>query len=166
MNILTLDELFQLQLSILYNVENQLVEAIPLMIENATNDELKKTLQNHLNITKGQVKRLEKVAKAIDFDLKEKEDKGLKSLLTQEQDLLRSIDDETVKDTAIMGGTAKVEHYEMSFYKGTKIIAKKLGLDEVAGLLDESLEEEKEAAKMIEAMAEGGLLIKAIHAVT
>ncbi len=158
MEIQSLEDLFKTKLQALYSIEQQLIETLPVMAENATSDALKTSLTDHLEVTKTQTKRLETIAEMMDVELSGLNDEAMQSLLAQEQDMLEQITDSEIKDTAIMGGATKVEHYEMACYSSAITLAKKLDQNDIADILDESYDEEKNAARMIESMASGGLM--------
>jgi len=160
MKIDNLEELFKVQLQTLYDIEVQLINALPLLIDSAKSDGLKNALNQHLEVTKKQRQRLEEIGRDRDMDLEGKSDQGMMHILLEGQRLVNQIEDPEIRDSAIMGGTEKVEHYEMAAYQSAKTTAHKLDDKEVADKLDETLKEEKQAADSISLMAQGGLMGK------
>jgi ferritin-like metal-binding protein YciE len=156
----SLEELFNLNLQKLYDVENQLIEAIPIMADNSQSGELKDALTRHLQTTKNQMKRLEEIAQQRGLTLTRVSDEGMMSMLKQDQEMMKQIPNGELKDAVIMGGTEKVEHYETAAYQSAKILAQKIGAKDIAEKLDQTLKEEKQAADKINMLGNGGLMGK------
>lgn len=85
MKIQNMNDLLTLQIQTLYNVENQLIEAIPQLAEVASSQKLKNALLEHLEVTKGQAKRLEKIGKELDITLTGVTDQGMMYILKSGQ---------------------------------------------------------------------------------
>jgi len=166
MKIKSVDELLNIQLQMLYSVEDQLVKAIPVLAELATDEKLKKSLEEHLEVTEKQRARLEEIGKDKDIILGGVQDQALMYILKSGQTLVQQITDLQVKDDAIMAGTDKVEHYEIAAYQAAISVAKKADRDDIVDILQETLGEEKKAATMVEAMASGGLVDKIKQAIS
>lgn len=157
MRIQNTNDLFEIQLQTLYSVEDQLVKAIPLLAESASDSKLKKALQQHLETTKTQRERLQEIGDEMDVTLTGVPDQALMYILKSGLTILQEISDPKLRDSAIMGGTAKVEHYEMAAYESAVTLAKQLQKDDIAQRLNETLDEEKKAAKMVEIMSQTGI---------
>jgi len=133
------------ELQDLYDAEKQLVKSLPRMAKAATNEELKNAITEHLEVTKGQVQRLEECFAHLEQKPKSKPCKGMKGILEEGKEMLEEDMEEAVMDAAIAGGGRKIEHYEMVAYESLRAIAEQLQLNEVAELLGETFEEEQEA---------------------
>ncbi len=167
MKISTENDLFRSQLKMLYDMESQLVEAIPQLTEAATNEKLKDALSDHLQVTKLQQDRLNEIATALDIETDGQRDAVLEKMLDESQQMIDGTDDTELRDTVIMAGTDKVEHYEMAAYKGAIVLAARLNEDDANDMLEDSLDEEETAAKTIEVLASGEGIIDSIkHAIT
>lgn len=154
-DIKSMEDLFLHTLQDVYYAENQIVKALPKMIDKATNRELSAGLSSHLRETEGQVKRLEKVFEKLGKDPKGVDCPAIDGLIKEADEVAGEVDDKKVLDAAIVGSAQAVEHYEMSRY-GTLIAwAKELGHDDVISLLNANLKEEKAADKKLTALAEG-----------
>jgi len=129
----------------LYDAEKQLVKTLPRMAKAASNEELKKAITGHLEITKGHVERLEQCFEHLEQKPRSKPCVGMKGILDEGREMLQEDMQESVMDTAIAAGGRKIEHYEMVAYEGSKAIAEQLELEEVAELLEETLAEEQQA---------------------
>ena len=152
-DIATMDDLFLHGLKDIFYAENQIVKALPKMIDKATNRDLTKGLNQHLEETKKQIERLEQV-----FRLLGEEPKGVKcpaidGLIDEADEVAGEVDDKNVLDAAIVGAAQAVEHYEMARY-GTLIAwAEELGRDDIVRLLNTNLKEEKAADKKLTTVA-------------
>jgi ferritin-like metal-binding protein YciE len=147
-----LQELLIDELQDIYSAETQLVNALPKMAKGSSSSALKDLIETHLEETRGQVERLKKI-----FDnLREKPAgepcKGMQGIIAEGSEQLEKQGDET-GDLAIIGACVRVEHYEMAAYANAITLARALGHQDAAGRLDETLTEEKEAAKKLMAAA-------------
>jgi ferritin-like metal-binding protein YciE len=153
-----LDNLRQLyveELRDLYNAENQLVKALPKMAKGASSDELKQAFENHLEQTEGHVERLEKIFKNLDESPKGKTCHAMKGLVEEGSEILDKDGEESVLDAGIIAAAQKVEHYEIASYGTVRTFAEILGENEAARLLQQTLDEEGEANKLLNELAEG-----------
>jgi len=160
-DIKTLDDLFDHGLRDIYYAENQILKALPKLIEAATNPQLKKGLKDHLKETEGHVSRLEQI-----FEMREEKPKGTKcpginGLLTEGDELTGNIADKSVLDAAIVSSAQAVEHYEITRYGALIAWAQELGRNDFADILEETLGEEKTADKKLNVIAEGRVNAKA-----
>jgi ferritin-like metal-binding protein YciE len=154
-DIKSMDDLFLHTLQDVYYAENQIVKALPKLIEKATNRELSAGLRDHLRETENQVARLEQVFERLGQKPKGVDCPAIDGLIKEADEVAGEVDDKKVLDAAIIGSAQAVEHYEMSRY-GTLIAwAKELGHDKVVGLLNVNLKEEKAADKKLNGLAEG-----------
>ena len=156
-DIKSMDDLFLHTLQDVYYAENQIVKALPKLIEKATNRELTTGLRDHLRETENQVVRLEQVFEKLGQKPKGVDCPAIDGLIKEADEVAGEVDDKKVLDAAIIGSAQAVEHYEMSRY-GTLIAwAQELGHDNVVSLLNANLKEEKAADKKLNGLAEGGV---------
>ena len=157
----TMDDLFVHTLRDIYYAENQIVKALPDMIEKATDKQLKQGFQSHLAETKNHVKRLEEVFKMHGVEASGVDCPAIDGIIEEADDVAGEVDDKQVLDAALIAAAQAVEHYEMTRY-GTLIAwAKQLGRNDCASLLQKNLDEEKAADKKLTAMAESSVNRKA-----
>lgn len=162
----------------LYSAEEQIIEALPLMAENATDRELKRTLKEHLRVTKEQKRRLDQVKKLLKKEAQEEEGsasflermfggsegtkcKGMEGLIKEGEKMMSEEMDPAVKDAAIIASSQKIEHYEISGYGTARAYARELGLREVERLLATTLKEEYTADKLLNVLALNKVNLKA-----
>ena len=154
-DIKSMEDLFIHTLQDVYYAENQIVKALPKMIDKATNRQLSAGLRSHLKETEGQVKRLEQVFERLGKEPKGVDCPAIDGLIKEADEVVGEVEDSKVLDAAIVGSAQAVEHYEMSRY-GTLIAwAKEIGYDNVVSLLNANLKEEKAADKKLTTLAEG-----------
>lgn len=154
MNVENLQQLFVEQLRDLYDGEQQITEALPKLIEKASNPQLKSALQEHLDITNRQIDRLEEIFEQLDQDAEGETCKGMKGVIKEGDDLVGKADDPAVRDASIITSAQRVEHYEIAGYGTVKTYARQLGKPELARILEEILNEEKEADQKLTQLAE------------
>jgi len=142
-----LEQLLIEELQDLFDAEKQLVRALPKMAKQATDSELEKALRDHLEVTRGQVQRLEQIFESMDRPARSKPCRGMKGLVEEGQEVMEEEREDALLDSAIAASGRKVEHYEMMGYEAARSIAQQLGMREAAQLLQETLQEEMQADK-------------------
>jgi len=150
----TLKDLFIEELRDIYHAEGQLVKALPKVAKTANNADLKSAIEQHLEETKGQVNRLEKVFKVIGEKARGKKCDGMAGLIDEAKEMMEEEAEPDVLDAGIIAGSQKIEHYEIATYGCLCTWAKQLELDEAAELLGLNLEEEKAADAKLTELAE------------
>jgi ferritin-like metal-binding protein YciE len=153
MSVNSLEELLIDELKDLYSAEKQIVRALPKLAKASTDPELNKALLTHLEETRGQVERLEKIAEIVEKKLTGKTCAGMRGVLEEGSEVLEDTEKGTIRDAALIAAAQRVEHYEMAGYGAARDFAKLLGLSDVASLLEETLEEEKNADKKLSSIA-------------
>ncbi len=148
-----LQELFVEQLRDLYDGEQQITEALPKLIEKASNPELKKALQEHLNVTRIQIQRLDQIFTALEEKSSGATCKGMKGVIKEGEELVSKGTNPGVLDACIITSAQRVEHYEIAGYGTVRSYAQLLGEQEFARLLEQTLNEEKEADAMLSQIA-------------
>lgn len=150
----TLKKLYIEELRDVYNAEQQLVKALPKMAKAASSDDLRDAIENHLDQTKGQVERLEQIFEGLDESPKGKTCQAMKGLIEEGSEILEEKGEDSVIDAGIIAAAQKVEHYEIATYGTLRTWADLLNQDEAAGLLQETLDEEGDADKTLNELAE------------
>lgn len=150
----TMDDLFVHTLRDIYYAEQQIVKALPKMIDKTRSSELKAAFQNHLEETKGHVKRVEEVFKLHGVEAKGVDCPAIDGIIEEADDIAGDVSDQKVLDAGLLAAAQAVEHYEMTRY-GTLIAwAKELGRPDCASVLEKNLVEEKAADKKLTGIAE------------
>jgi ferritin-like metal-binding protein YciE len=159
----SLDTLFLHELGDLYNAEQQITKALPKMVAEASSPDLQKALEEHLEVTRVQIERLEQVFEALGTKAPRLKCKGMEGLIKEGADLLDHSEDPSVLDAGIVGAAQKVEHYEIAGYGTAIAYAQTLGHNGIINLLEQTLEEEKAADKTLTRLAEQSLNSRAAH---
>jgi ferritin-like metal-binding protein YciE len=149
MSVATMQELLIDELKDLYSAEKQIVRALPKLAKAASTPELQQAILTHLDETKEQVARLEKIGEILGKKMTGKTCVGMKGVLEEGSEVLEDTEKGLVRDAALISASQRVEHYEMAGYGSARDFAKSLGLSDVATILDETLAEEKNADKKL-----------------
>ncbi|HUO24762.1 MAG TPA: DUF892 family protein [Candidatus Aquilonibacter sp.] len=158
----TLRELFEVELGYAYDCEQKLVKkGLPSMIESASSAELRSGLQQHLEETRGQVMRLERIFTTIGADVKAQDNDVLDELMKAAKDSTAHIEGTPLRDAALIANGNEVEHYEMALYGTLISYARQLGLRDAISLLEQTLNEEKAADAKLTRLAESVMNAKA-----
>ena len=164
MSVKTMNDLFVATLKDIYYAEKQILKALPTMVKKANGSELKDAFETHRKETEGQVERLDKVFKLLDVPPRGKKCEAIEGIIDEAKEHMEEIEDEQVLDTGMISSAQAVEHYEICRY-GTMIEwAKDLGLDDAVPLLQQNLDEEKNADKLLSKIARSSSNRKAMAA--
>lgn len=144
MKLNTLDDLLQHEIQDLYSAETQLLKALPKMAKAASHPELKDAFEEHLEQTKDHVERLKEAGELLDIKVTGHKCKAMEGLVAEGAELIGEDAEPDVRDAALIGAAQRVEHYEIAGYGTARCLAKQLGHEEVAELLEETLEQEKQ----------------------
>ncbi len=153
MKIETMEELFLQQIEDLYDAENRLVKALPKMAEASTSLTLRHAFESHLLQTEGHVTRLESIFRQLNKDAKAETCDAMKGLVSEGEDMINHIDQSPLRDAGLIAAANRVEHYEIAAYGSARTFADTLGLDQAAALLEQTLQEEKEADQKLTQLA-------------
>ena len=159
-----LRDLFEDELKDIYWAEKALTKAIPKMAKNATSKELVSALNDHLEVTRGHVQRLEETFKILGKAARAKKCEAMAGLVKEAEEIMEDTEEGVVRDAGIISAGQKVEHYEIATYGTLVAFAKTLGEDEVASLLHQTLDEEKEADQKLTEIAESSINVEAEEA--
>jgi ferritin-like metal-binding protein YciE len=151
----TFYQLFLQEIQELYGAENQIMNRLPNLTKAAAHTDLRTNLQEHQKTTHAQVKRLLRIFQLLGRNARLMSSRGVEGILKEWDSTVNHLPKSIVKDAAIIGAAQKAEHYQIAAYGIARAHAKQLELDEVAQLLDESLEEEAAADKRLTKVAEG-----------
>jgi len=157
----TLDDLFVHQLQDIYYAENQITKALPKMMAKATDPQLRKAFETHLRETEGQIRRLEKVFQMHGQEPKAVDCPAIDGIIEEADETAGDVADKEVLDAALIASAQAVEHYEITRYGTLVAWAKRLGRDDCASVLQQTLDEEKSTDAKLTAMADGSINRKA-----
>lgn len=149
-----LNDLFVETLEDLYDAENQIVKALPKMIDQAHSTELKQGFKDHLQVTQQQIQRLDQIFKEMKMQSKGKHCKGMEGLIKEGDEIMKENMKPEVKDAALIAAAQKIEHYEISGYGTARTFAQQLGHQNIAQMLDQTAKEEGQTDKKLTSLAE------------
>jgi len=151
----SLRDLYVEQLKDLYDAEHQLIKALPKLAEASSSDELRNAFEEHLDKTRQHAQRIEQIFEGMGQKAKAQKCKGMEGLVREGSEVIKEEDiDGEVKDAALIAAAQRVEHYEIAGYGTVRTYANLLGENEAANLLQQTLDEEKEADQTLNEIAE------------
>ena len=153
-NIDNLRELYINQLRMLLSTERQITEALPKMVDKATDTQLKQAFQSHLQETEVHITRLEDILGRATGKADAIKCKVTAALITAAEDMIKDTADESVRDVALIASAQRVEHYEIASYGAVRNFARILGESSDAQLLDQTIKEEGHADHLLTEIAE------------
>jgi ferritin-like metal-binding protein YciE len=153
-NMESLDELLQEELKDILDAEKQLTKALPKLAKKASSSELQGAFQDHLRQTEQHIERLEQVFEQLGMPVRGKRCEGMKHLIAEGEQMMREAADDATRDALMIAAAQKVEHYEIAAYGTVRTWANRLGKGDVAALLEDTLEEEKETDQKLTTIAE------------
>jgi ferritin-like metal-binding protein YciE len=150
----TLEELFIHELSDIYSAEKQLTKALPKMARASTAPELAEAFESHLEETQGQVERIDEIVETLGIKLKRIKCAAMEGLVEEGKEVIDGVEEGPLRDTALIGGAQKVEHYEIASYGTLIALANQLGYADAVPLLQDTLKEEKGADEKLTLLAQ------------
>lgn len=150
-------DLFVTELRDIYWAEKHLVKSLPQMARSSTSKELIDAFEEHTEITKKQVDRLEQVFKMLNMKPIGKKCEAMDGLVKEAKHHISELEKGMVRDAALITAAQKVEHYEMAAYGSLRTFAQLLQMDEAVELLQETLDEEGETDKLLTEIAESSI---------
>ena len=154
MKVESLRDLYLEQLQDLYNAEQQLIKALPKMAKAASSEELKAAFEEHLEKTREHARRIETICEQMGEKVAGKKCKAMEGLVKEGGEVIEEDMEDAIKDAALIAAAQRVEHYEIAGYGCVHAYAMKLGDENAANLLGETLDEEKEADRTLNDIAE------------
>lgn len=161
MELQTLSDLYVHELKDLYSAEKQIIKALPKMVKAASNDQLKAGFQQHLEETKEQAARLEKLLKNHDETTRGPKCKGMEGVLKEGEEMIEEEADDEVRDAGLIAAAQRVEHYEIAGYGCARTYAELLDDKEGAKLLQQTLDEEAATDKKLTKLAKSTINVAA-----
>ncbi|MGE5679821.1 MAG: ferritin-like domain-containing protein [Bacillota bacterium] len=161
MQIDSLKKLYINELQDIFSAENQIMEALPKLVNQASARELKNALNEHLDMTKKQIGRIQEIFKNMNENPAGQKCKGMEGIIQEGENTLQQATDPEVKDALIIASAQRVEHYEISAYGTVRTYAEIIGDEDARDLLQQTLEEEKETDKKLTELAVNSINVEA-----
>jgi ferritin-like metal-binding protein YciE len=162
MEIDSLRKLYVEELKDLYSAEKQILQALPRMAKKATNAQLRQAFQEHLEVTRMQVERLDRIFELLGKSSRGKKCKGMEGLLEEGKEMMQEDMEDEVMDAALISAAQRVEHYEIAGYGTVRTYAQLLGEKEHVKLLQQTLDEEGNTDKKLSQLAESTINVEAM----
>ena len=159
-----LDDLFWAEIEDLYDAEKRLTKALPKMAVSANSSELRRAFEEHRAQTEGHVRRLEQIFTGLNHDIDGTTCEAMKGLIEEGDQMASAKGNPDVRDAALIAAAQRVEHYEISGYGSARVFALRLGYDDAARLLQETLDEEKQTDQRLNVLAERSINVRAQRA--
>ena len=157
-----LKDLFVEELKDIYWAEKHLTKALPKMKKAATSEELASAFEDHLVVTEKQIERVEQVFEMLEMTARAKKCEAMDGLVKEAQNVIEELPKgSAVIDAGLIIAGQKVEHYEIAAYGSLVQLAKTMGENEIANLLQQTLDEEKQADQLLTELAVSGINITA-----
>jgi ferritin-like metal-binding protein YciE len=150
----SLRDLFVLELTDLYDAENQLTKALPKMAKASYSESLRGAFEEHLEKTKEHAARIERIFADLDMPVKREKCKGMQGLISEGNAFLKKKLSPEVQDAGIIAAAQRVEHYEIAAYGCVRTFAELLQNQEAVDLLEQTLQEEKDADEKLTELAQ------------
>jgi ferritin-like metal-binding protein YciE len=163
MKLKSLHDVYVHELKDLYSAEKQITEALPQMVEAASDKSLKDAFSHHLKQTQTHLQRVRQILDEIDVNPGNIKCEGMEGLLKEGEDVIKTAGGRAAKDAALISAAQRVEHYEMAAYGSARTYANLLGYSDAANMLQKTLDEEGAADKKLTELAEGGFLSEGIN---
>lgn len=164
MNVDNFRKMYVAELQELHSVEEQLAQALPKMMDKARNADLKNAIKHHLDETRAQRDRLERVIRGHQAEAREHQDSAMQAIIREADRWAGMVEDDELRDAGLIASAQRVEHYEMAVYGTLATWAKQLGFDDDLKVLLEILEEEKAADQKLSMLAKQDINPQAAHA--
>lgn len=157
-----LKELFVEELKDIYWAEKHLLKALPKMAKAATSEDLRAAYQQHVTETEGQIGRVEQVFEILGMTARAKKCEAMDGLVKEGQQAIEDTDKGTAtRDAALIISSQKAEHYEIASYGSLVSLAKTIGHNDIAQLLQQTLDEEKATDVKLSGLAESTVNVQA-----
>jgi ferritin-like metal-binding protein YciE len=139
----------------IYGAEKQLAKALPKLKDAATSPDLAMAFEDHLQVTKNQIARLEQIFQVLDQEPEAKKCDGMEGLLKEGETVIEDTEaGSATRDVGLIVSAQKVEHYEIAAYGSLRQLAKTIDKAEISKLLEQTLQEEKETDMLLSNLAE------------
>ena len=159
----SLKDVLEEQLEDLYSAESQLVGALPKMAQAASHEPLRAAFQHHLEETRGHLQRVEEALGELGVANPTEVCKGMQGLIAEGEEMIEMGGDPTALDAALIAAAQRVEHYEIAAYGTARQLADDCGLESIKDLMDQNLDEESQADKLLTKIATGGMFKSGVN---
>ena len=157
----TLEDLFSETLKDIYFAEKQILRALPKMAKEASSPELKQAFETHRDQTEGHVERLNELFEQLGRPARGKTCEAILGIIDEAKEIMEDFKGAEALDAGLVSSAQAVEHYEIARYGALKTWALELGHNDVAKLLDQTLQEEIKTDQLLSKLATSNVNMKA-----
>lgn len=154
MKIEDFEKIYVAELQEVYSVEAQLLDALPNMIETASDKDLQEAMEEYLRQTRSHVERLEPVLKRHNAETRDHRDQSMQTIIAETGKWAGMVEDPACRDAGLIASAQRIEHYQIAVYGSLASWANQLGFEDDAVALHSNLEEEKAADEKLTSLAE------------
>jgi ferritin-like metal-binding protein YciE len=158
-----LNDVLEEQLEDLHSAETQLIQALPKMAQAANHEPLREAFEHHLEETREHLSRVQEALGEIGVSNPTEVCKGMQGLIAEGEEIIQMGGDPTASDAALIAAAQRVEHYEIAAYGTARQLADDCGLDGIKDLMDQTLDEESQADKLLTKIATGGMFKSGVN---
>jgi ferritin-like metal-binding protein YciE len=163
MKLRTPEDLFLHALESIYDAEQQLTEALPTMAEASSSPQLRSTFEQHLADTREHVGRAQELFKRFGKRPEGKTNKILMQMREQTEEIIQNTEPSPIRDAALIVAGNQLEHFEIACYGSLRALARLLGKDDEAYIIEKTLDEEKKANAKLTEVGEQYVNLQAVH---
>ncbi len=153
----TMEDLFYALLQDVYFAEKQLLKALPKMAKKTSSEKLETAFTQHCEQTQGHVERLDRAFEMLGKKAKGKKCEAILGIVAEGEEVIKEADDEQVRDAGLLAAAQAAEHYEIARYGTLCAWAKQIGKPQIARLLHQTLQEEKETDELLTKISESSV---------
>ena len=157
----SLQELLVHEMRDIFSAENQMLKSLPRMAKKAKNPKLKQAFENHLRETEDQIEKLRRLFEGLGEKPTGKKCLAMEGLINEAKETMGEDMDDDVMDAALIAAAQKVEHYEIASYGTCRTWAELMGMNDVARVLQQILDQEGKTDKLLTQLAESEINIDA-----
>jgi ferritin-like metal-binding protein YciE len=163
MNLGSLEDVYANQLGALRNVQAQLRDALPEIVDAASDTKLTRAFSERLDRTERQLERLDEVVRSSPVDVPEETSEAMRGLISEVRQIIGADGPGEVKDVALIAAAQRIGHHEIASYGTARALADQLDLRSAVDLLGETLDEEAKADELLTKLATGGLIVGGLN---
>lgn len=151
----SIEKLFTEQLKLIYYVEKNLLKTLQKVIKKSLGEVMQNSLIEHKQVTEEHSIRIEKVFNLLNKKLQTRKSEAFLGLQEEMEEMIYLTPENCIaRDMAIITMIQKMEHYEIATYSGIVSMAKIFGFKQVASILQDTLDEEKDTDQQLNYLAE------------
>ena len=154
MKLNSLQDFYVTELRALFHTEQQIIKALPEMMDHAGSPDLRSALAQHMDHTRLHISRLEQIFQKLNQSPKGQKSKGIEGIINDGEDMIDNDAPPAVCDAALISAAQRIEHFEIAGYGTARTFARRLGFEDQAQLLNQTLQEEGETDKKLTHLAE------------